>query len=122
MSGVDQAPPNQRFVFDRVFDEKPFNGDTVLSRFQPPRVSEGEAPQYSETDLETARQLGIEDGLRQGRDEGRRAGTADAIAKAEAQTNAAFAALAEQITALSGRQDEMFAALSHDCERLVHVI
>jgi len=122
MSDIDQFPQVQRFVFDRVFNEKPFNGDVALSRFESTRASESEAPQYVETDIETARQLGYEDGLRQGREEGREEGATGAIAKAEAETNAAFATLAEQIASLASRQDEMFAALSHDCERLVRVI
>ena len=122
MSGVDQAPQANRFVFDRVFGEKPFNGDATLSRFEPPHLAAAETPQYSESDLENARQLGYQDGLRQGIEDGRRQGTASALSAAEAQTNAAFAMLAEQLAALAGRQDEMFEALGHDCERLVRVI
>jgi len=123
MSDVDQVPQANRFVFDRVFNEKPFNGDATLARFEPPHLAAGaEAPQFSESDLESARQLGYEEGLRQGSEDGRREGAAGALSQAEAQTNAAFALLAEQLAALAGRQDEMFAALGHDCERLVRIV
>src|SRR5215468_6163303 len=123
MSDVDQVPQANRFVFDRVFNEKPFNGDATLSRFEPPHPAAGaEAPQFSESDLESARQFGYEEGLRQGSEDGRREGAAGALSQAEAQTNAAFALLAEQLAALAGRQDEMFAALGHDCERLVRIV
>ena len=123
MSDVDQLPQANRFVFDRVFSEKPFNGDATLTRFEPPHPAAGaEAPQFSESDLESARQLGYEEGLRQGSEDGRREGAAGALSQAEAQTNAAFALLAEQLAALAGRQDEMFAALGHDCERLVRIV
>jgi flagellar biosynthesis/type III secretory pathway protein FliH len=123
MSDVDQVPQANRFVFDRVFNEKPFNGDVALARFEPPHLAATtEAPQYSESDLENARQLGYEEGFRQGGEDGRREGTVGALSQAEAQTNAAFALLAEQLAALAGRQDEMFAALGHDCERLVRIV
>src|ERR1043166_7814417 len=103
MSDVDQIPPANRFVFDRVFNEKPFNGDVALARFEPPHMAPPETPQYTESDLENARQLGYQDGRRQGAEDGRREGAAAALSQAEAQTNAAFATLAEQLAALAGR-------------------
>jgi flagellar assembly protein FliH len=122
MSDMSQARRASRFVFDRVFAEKPFNTDAVLSQLGPVGASEETAPQYTAGDVDTARQLGFEEGLRQGREEGRIEGTQAALTDAEARTNAAFAALAEQVTALAGRQEEMFDALAQDCERLVNVI
>jgi flagellar biosynthesis/type III secretory pathway protein FliH len=110
-----------RFVFDRVFAEKPFNSDAVISQLGPVGASE-EAPRFTASDLDTARQMGFEDGLRQGREEGRGDGARAALSEAEANTNAAFATLAEQMTAMSQQQDEMFEALAQDCERLIHVI
>jgi flagellar biosynthesis/type III secretory pathway protein FliH len=121
MSDMSQARRASRFVFDRVFAEKPFNTDAVLSQLGPAAAQEA-APQYTAGDVETARQLGFEDGLRQGREGGRIEGTQAALSEAESKTNTAFAALAEQITALTGRQEEMFGALAQDCERLVHAI
>jgi flagellar assembly protein FliH len=121
MSDMSQARRASRFVFDRVF-EKPFNTDAVLSQIGPVGTPEEPTAQYTAGDIDAARQLGFEDGLRQGREEGRIEGTQAALSEAEIQTNAAFAALAEQVTALAGRQEEMFDALAQDCERLVNVI
>jgi flagellar assembly protein FliH len=122
MSDMSQARRASRFVFDRVFAEKPFNSDAVLSQLAPMETPEEAAPQYTAGDVDTARQLGFEEGLRQGREEGRIEGTQAALSEAEAKTNAAFAVLAEQVTALAACQDEMFDALAQDCERLVNVI
>jgi flagellar biosynthesis/type III secretory pathway protein FliH len=122
MSDMSQARRASRFVFDRVFAEKPFNTDAVLSQLGPAGTTPESAPQYTAGDIETARQLGFEDGFRQGREEGRIEGTQTALSEAESKTNAVFAALAEQVTALSGRQEDVFGALAQDCERLVHVI
>jgi flagellar biosynthesis/type III secretory pathway protein FliH len=122
VSDMSQAPRTSRFVFDRVFAEKPFNSDSVLSQLGPVAAAEDAAPQYTAGDVDTARQLGFEEGLRQGREEGHAEGTQTALSEAETKTNAAFAALAEQVTALATRQEEMFDALAQDCERLVNVI
>lgn len=122
MSDVGQSPPAGRFVFDRVFTEKPFNGDMVLANLSPLATPEDNTPQFTGADIDTARQLGYEDGLRQGREDGRVEGAQAALTEADTRTNAAFAALAEQYTAMAQRHDEMFAALAQDCERLVHVI
>lgn len=122
MSDMSQSPRASRFVFDRVFTEKPFNGDLVLASLTPAPAPEDNTPQFTAADVETARQLGYEDGLRQGREDGRVEGAQAALTEAETRTNAAFAALAEQLTDLAGRHEEMFNALAQDCERLVHVI
>jgi flagellar assembly protein FliH len=122
MSDMSQSPRISRFVFDRVFAEKPFNSDAMLSQLGPMGTAEEAAPQYTAGDVDTARQLGFEEGLRQGREEGRIEGTQAALSDAETKINAAFAALAEQVTALATRQDEMFGALAQDCERLVSVV
>jgi len=122
MSDVGQSPRASRFVFDRVFTEKPFNGDVVMPELNPLATPEDNTPQFTAADIDTARQLGYEDGLRQGREDGRVEGAQAALTEAETRTNAAFSALAEQLTALAQRQEEMFTALAQDCERLVHVI
>jgi flagellar biosynthesis/type III secretory pathway protein FliH len=122
MSDMSQSPRASRFVFDRVFTEKPFNGDMVLANLTPAAAPEDSTPQFTAADIDTARQLGYEEGLRQGRDNGRVEGAQAALTEAEAQTNAAFSALAEQIADLAQRHEEMFTALAQDCERLVHVI
>jgi len=122
MSDVSQSSRTSRFVFDRVFKEKPFNGDMVLANLNPPATPADSTPQFTAADIDTARQLGHEDGLRQGREEGCVEGAQAALTEAEAKTNAAFAALAEQVTAIAQRHEEMFTALAQDCERLVHVI
>jgi len=122
MSDVGQSPRASRFVFDRVFTEKPFNGDVALPDLNPLATPEDNTPQFTAADVDTARQLGHEDGLRQGREDGRVEGAEAALTEAETRTNAAFTALAEQLTALAERQEEMFTALAQDCERLVHVI
>ena len=121
MSDVSQSR-NSRFVFDRVFAEKPFNGDAVLAGLTPAAAPEDNTPQFTAADIDTARQLGFEDGLRQGREEGRVEGAQAALTEAERRTNAAFATLAEQITDLAQQHEEMFNGLAQDCERLVHVI
>ena len=122
MSDVGQSPRASRFVFDRVFTEKPFNGDVVLPELNPAAMPDDNTPQFTAADVDTARQLGYEDGLRQGREDGLVEGAQAALTEAETRTNAAFTALAEQLTALAQRQEEMFTALAQDCERLVHVI
>lgn len=122
MSDVGQSPRASRFVFDRVFTEKPFNGDVVLPELNPAVMPDDNTPQFTAADVDTARQLGYEDGLRQGREDGLVEGAQAALTEAETRTNAAFTALAEQLTALAQRQEEMFTALAQDCERLVHVI
>jgi len=122
MSDVSQSQRANRFVFDRVFTEKPFNGDMVLGDLGPLATPEDNTPQFTTADIDTARQLGYDDGLRQGREDGRVEGAQAALTEAEMRTNAAFAALAEQLTDLAQRHEEMFTALAQDCERLVHVI
>ena len=122
MSDVGHSARAGRFVFDRVFSEKPFNTDMMLANGTAPAAPEDNTPQFTAADVDTARQLGYEDGLRQGREDGRVEGAQGALTDAETRTNAAFAALAEQVTALAQRQEEMFTALAQDCERLVHVI
>jgi flagellar assembly protein FliH len=122
MSDVDSSPRASRFVFDRVFTEKPFNGEMMLANLSPLPAPEDNTPQFTAADVETARRLGYEDGLRQGREDGRVEGAQAALTEAEMRTNAAFATLAEQVTDLAQRHDEMFGALAQDCERLVHVI
>ncbi len=122
MSDMSQARRASRFVFDRVFAEKPYNTDAVLSQLGPVGAPDEAAAQYTAGDIDAARQLGFEDGLRQGREEGHIEGTRAALSEAETKTNAAFAALAEQVSALAAHQDEMFEALAQDCERLVNVI
>jgi flagellar biosynthesis/type III secretory pathway protein FliH len=122
MSDVSSSSRAGRFVFDRVFAEKPFNGDMALTGLNPVAAPEDNTPQFTAADVDTARQLGYEEGLRQGTESGRVEGAQAALTEAETRTNAAFAALAEQITALAQRQEEMFTALAQDCERLVHVI
>jgi flagellar biosynthesis/type III secretory pathway protein FliH len=122
MSDVGHSARASRFVFDRVFSEKPFNSDAMLSQFSPAGAVDEPAPQCTASELETARQLGFEEGLRQGREEGHAEGRQAALSEAEARTNAAFAALAEQMADLAARQDEIFDALTQDCERLIHVI
>jgi flagellar biosynthesis/type III secretory pathway protein FliH len=119
---MSQSPRASRFVFDRVFTEEPFNGDMVLANLTPAAAPEDNTPQFTAADIDTARQLGYEDGLRQGREDGRVEGAQGALTEAEVRTNAAFTALAEQLTALAQRQEETFTALAQDCERLVHVI
>ena len=121
MSDMSQSRAS-RFVFDRVFTEKPFNGDVVLADLNPVAAPEDNTPQFTAGDIDAARQLGYEEGLRQGRDNGRVEGAQAALSEAETQTNAAFTALAEQITDLAQQHEEMFNALAQDCERLVHVI
>ena len=122
MSDMSQSSRGSRFVFDRVFTEKPFNGDVVLTELGTLATPEDNTPQFTAADIDTARQLGFEDGLRQGREEGRVEGAQAALTEAETRTNAAFAALAEQITDLAQQHEEMFNGLAQDCERLVHVI
>lgn len=122
MSDLGQSARASRFVFDRVFTERPFNGEVTPPTLGTLASPEDTAPQFTASDLETARQLGLEDGLRQGREDGRAEGAQAALSAAETMTNAAFAALAEQLTALTQRQDETFDALAQDCERLMHVI
>lgn len=121
MSDMSQSRAS-RFVFDRVFTEKPFNGDVVLADLTPAAAPEDNTPQFTAGDIDAARQLGYEEGLRQGRDNGRVEGAQAALTEAETKTNAAFTALAEQITDLAQQHEEMFNALAQDCERLVHVI
>src|SRR5215471_18794202 len=118
MSDVGQSSRTSRFVFDRVYKEKPFNGDMVLANLNPPASPADNPPDFTAADVDTARQLGHEDGLRQGREDGRVEGAEAALTEAETRTNAAFTALAEQLTGLGQRQEEMFAALAQDCERL----
>ena len=101
---MSQSPRTSRFVFDRVFTEKPFNGDMVLANLSPSAAPEDNTLQFTAGDIDAARQLGYEDGLRQGREDGRVEGAQSALTEAEVRTNAAFTALAQ------------------DCERLVHVI
>jgi len=122
MTNVDQSPRAGRFIFDRVFAEKPFNGEVVLGAFDAPATAEDPRPQYSSAELDGARQLGFEDGLRQGREEGRVEGVQTALSEAETRTNAAYATLAENLAALAARHDEAYHALAQDCERLVRVI
>jgi flagellar biosynthesis/type III secretory pathway protein FliH len=122
MSDVSSSQRGGRFVFDRVFTEKPFNGDMGLTGLNPVPAPEDNTPQFTAADVDTARQLGYEEGLRQGAEDGRVEGAQTALTEAETRTNAAFTALAEELTALGQRQDEMFTALAQDCERLVHVI
>jgi flagellar biosynthesis/type III secretory pathway protein FliH len=119
---MSQSPRTSRFVFDRVFTEKPFNGDMVLANLSPSAAPEDNTPQFTTGDIDAARQLGYEDGLRQGREDGRIEGAQAALTEAEVRTNAAFTTLAEQLAALAQRQEETFTALAQDCERLVHVI
>jgi len=121
MSDVGQSRAS-RFVFDRVFAEKPFNGEMVLPDLNAAPTPEDNTLQFTAADIDTARQLGYEEGVRQGREDGRVEGAQAALTEAETRTNAAFTALAEQLTGLGQRQEEMFAALAQDCERLVHVI
>src|SRR5215468_3086836 len=121
MSDVGQSRAS-RFVFDRVFAEKPFNGEMVLPDLNAAPTPEDNTLQFTAADIDTARQLGYEEGVRQGREDGRVEGAEAALTEAETRTNAAFTALAEQLTALAERQEEMFTALAQDCERLVHVI
>jgi flagellar biosynthesis/type III secretory pathway protein FliH len=121
MSDMSQSRTS-RFVFDRVFTEKPFNGDVVLADLTPTAAPEDNTPQFTAGDIDAARQLGYEEGLRQGRDNGHVEGAQAALTEAETRTNAAFTALAEQITDLAQQHEEMFNALAQDCERLVHVI
>jgi flagellar biosynthesis/type III secretory pathway protein FliH len=120
MSDVGPLRAPSRFVFDRVFSE------AVQRRYDAGEWERAggacNTPQFTAADVDTARQLGYEDGLRQGREDGRVEGAQGALTEAETRTNAAFAALAEQVTALAQRQEEMFTALAQDCERLVHVI
>lgn len=122
MNGTGHFPRASRFVFDRVFAEKPFNSDTVISQLGVTAAPEEEGPRFTSGDLDAARQIGFEDGLRQGQEEGRIAGAQAAVSEAEAKVNAAFATLAEQMAALAQRQDEMYDALAQDGERLIHVI
>jgi flagellar biosynthesis/type III secretory pathway protein FliH len=122
MSDVGHSSRTSRFVFDRVFTEKPFNADMMLANGNAPAAPEDNTPKFTAADIEAVRQLGYEDGLRQGRENGRVEGAQDALTGAEARINAAFSALAEQFTAVAQRHDEMFTALAQDCERLVHVI
>ena len=119
---MSQSSRTSRFVFDRVFTEKPFNGDMVLANLSPSAAPEDNTPQFTAGDIDAARQLGYEDGLRQGREDGRVEGAQAALTEAEVRTNAAFTTLAEQLAALAQRQEETFTALAQDCERLVHVI
>ena len=122
MSDVGHSSRTGRFVFDRVFTEKPFNADMMLANGNAPAAPEDNTPKFTAADIEAVRQLGYEDGLRQGGENGRVEGAQAALTGAEARTNAAFSALAEQFTAVTQRHDEMFTALAQDCERLVHVI
>jgi len=121
MTNVDPAPRASRFVFDRVFTERPFNGDAVLTSLDAPDSADAR-PQFSSADLEQARQLGHEEGFRQGQEIGRAEGVATAQGEAEGKTTAAFEALAQDLAALAARHDEAYHALAQDCERLVHVI
>src|SRR4029450_3851238 len=111
MSDMSQSRTS-RFVFDRVFTEKPFNGDMVLADLTPLAAPEDNTPQFTAADIETARQLGYDDGLRQGREDGRVEGAQAALTEAETRPNAAFSALAEQITDLAQQHEEMFNALA----------
>ena len=64
MSDVGHSARAGRFVFDRVFSEKPFNTDMMLANGTAPAAPEDNTPQFTAAEVDTARQLGYEDGLR----------------------------------------------------------
>lgn len=122
MTAIDPGARNSRFVFDRVFAERPFNGDSLLTDLASAEPADDPRPLFTAADLENARQQGLDEGLRQGRDEGLAEGRAAAISENEARISAAFETLATNLAGLAARQDDAYHALAHDCERLVHVI
>lgn len=122
MTTMDPASRSSRFVFDRVFAEQPFNGDSLLSDMASADAADDSRPIFTAADLENARQQGIEEGLRQGREEGVAEGKSAAISETEAKVNSAFEALAFELARLVARHDEDYHALAHDCERLIHVV
>jgi flagellar assembly protein FliH len=122
MTNVDPSSRVGRFIFDRVFAERPFNAGVVMNQLDPPTIADEPAPQYSAGDMEAARRQGFDEGFHQGREEGRAEGVQMALSEAEAKTNAAFSVLAENLADLARRHEEAYHALAHDCERLMHVI
>lgn len=122
MTTIDPSPRTNRFVFDRVFAEQPFNGSGLLTDLAQPEPADDTRPLFTAADLESARHQGLEEGLRQGREEGHAEGMTAAVSEADARINAAFETLASDLSGLAARHDDAYHALAHDCERLVHVV
>lgn len=119
MSQVGHLPQAHRFVFDRVFTEKPFNSDADLVGLEAEIAGHPVGPSFSEQELETARELGFEDGCRRGHEEGLREGAEVARQEIAAQAATALAGLKDEIGRIGAQHAEMFESLAHDCERLV---
>ena len=122
MSDVGHFPQAHRFVFDRVFTEKPFNSDADLVGLEADIGGHPETATFSEAELETARELGFEDGCRRGHEEGLREGAELARQEITAQAATALVGLKDEIARIGAAHAEMFESLGHDCERLVGAI
>lgn len=122
MTSVDSAGRSSRFVFDRVFEERPFNGAGLLTAMAPAEPADDSRPLFTAADLENARQQGLDEGLRRGHEAGHAEGKVAAVSETEAKINAAFETLATDLADLAARHDDAYQALAHDCERLIHVI
>src|SRR4029453_11351662 len=77
---------------------------------------------FSEAELETARELGFEEGCRRGHEEGVREGAELARQEITAQAATALVGLKDEIARIGVAHAEMFESLGHDCERLVGAI